>query len=124
MDEQISPYGKNPISNTGKVRIQHLREMKEQGHKWAMLTNYDMYTAAIFEEAGIPVLLVGDSASNNIFGYDTSLPITVNDLIPLVRTVSRSTQRALVIADLPFGSYRRRRYFSRRRAFFLTNSSR
>ncbi|MCC8422947.1 MULTISPECIES: 3-methyl-2-oxobutanoate hydroxymethyltransferase [Photorhabdus] len=78
--------------------------MKEQGHKWAMLTNYDMYTAATFEEAGIPVLLVGDSASNNIFGYDTSLPVTVDDLIPLVRAISRSTQRALVIADLPFGS--------------------
>ncbi|WP_324251571.1 3-methyl-2-oxobutanoate hydroxymethyltransferase [Photorhabdus thracensis] len=84
--------------------MQHLREMKEQGHKWAMLTNYDMYTAATFEEAGIPVLLVGDSASNNIFGYDTSLPVTVDDLIPLVRAISRSTQRALVIADLPFGS--------------------
>ncbi len=105
MDEQISPYGKNPISNAGKVRIRHLQEMKEQGHKWTMLTSYDMYTAAIFEEAGIPVLLVGDSASNNVFGYDTSLPVTVDDLIPLVCAVSRSTQRALVIADLPFGSY-------------------
>jgi 3-methyl-2-oxobutanoate hydroxymethyltransferase len=79
--------------------------MKEQGQKWAMLTSYDMYTATIFEEAGIPVLLVGDSASNNVFGYDTSLSITVDELIPLVRAVTRSTQRPLVIADLPFGSY-------------------
>lgn len=105
MDEQISPYGKNPTTNIAKVRIRHLKEMKEQGRKWAMLTSYDMYTAAIFEEAGIPVLLVGDSASNNVFGYDTSLPITVDELIPLVRAVTRSTQRPLVIADLPFGSY-------------------
>lgn len=105
MDEQISPYGKNPTTNIAKVRIRHLKEMKEQGRKWAMLTSYDMYTSAIFEEAGIPVLLVGDSASNNVFGYDTSLPITVDELIPLVRAVTRSTQRPLVIADLPFGSY-------------------
>jgi 3-methyl-2-oxobutanoate hydroxymethyltransferase len=70
-----------------------------------MLTAYDMYTAALFDQAGIPVLLVGDSASNNVFGYDTSLPVTVDELIPLVRAVTRSTQRALVVADLPFGSY-------------------
>jgi 3-methyl-2-oxobutanoate hydroxymethyltransferase len=79
--------------------------MKERGEKWAMLTAYDMYTAATFDEAGIPVLLVGDSASNNVFGNETSLPVTVDELIPLVRAVTRSSQRALVIADLPFGSY-------------------
>jgi 3-methyl-2-oxobutanoate hydroxymethyltransferase len=79
--------------------------MKEKGQKWAMLTAYDMYTAAIFEEAGIPVLLVGDSASNNVFGNETSLPVTVDELMPLVRAVSRSTHRPLIIADLPFGSY-------------------
>lgn len=105
MHDQNPPYGKELINTTGKVRIQHLREMKEQGQKWTMLTSYDMYTAVIFEEAGIPVLLVGDSASNNVFGYDTSLPVTVDELIPLVRAVTRSTQRPLVIADLPFGSY-------------------
>lgn len=70
-----------------------------------MLTAYDMYTAALFDDAGIPVLLVGDSASNNVYGYDTSLPVTVDELIPLVRAVTRSTKRALVVADLPFGSY-------------------
>jgi 3-methyl-2-oxobutanoate hydroxymethyltransferase len=70
-----------------------------------MLTTYDMYTAATFDDAGIPVLLVGDSASNNVFGNNTSLPVTVEELIPLVRAVTRSSQRALVIADLPFGSY-------------------
>jgi 3-methyl-2-oxobutanoate hydroxymethyltransferase len=70
-----------------------------------MLTAYDMYTAAVFDEAGIPVLLVGDSASNNVYGNETSLPVTVDELIPLVRAVTRSVRRALVVADLPFGSY-------------------
>ena len=88
-----------------RVRTHHLREMKERGEKWAMLTAYDMYTAATFDEAGIPVLLVGDSASNNVYGNETSLPVTVDELIPLVRAVTRSATRALVVADLPFGSY-------------------
>jgi 3-methyl-2-oxobutanoate hydroxymethyltransferase len=88
-----------------RVRTHHLREMKERGEKWAMLTAYDMYTAATFDEAGIPVLLVGDSASNNVYGNETSLPVTVDELIPLARAVARSVRRALVVADLPFGSY-------------------
>ena len=88
-----------------RVRTHHLRELKERGEKWAMLTAYDMYTAATFDEAGIPVLLVGDSASNNVYGNETSLPVTVDELLPLVRAVARSVTRALVVADLPFGSY-------------------
>ncbi len=64
--------------------------MKERGEKWAMLTAYDQYAAATFDEAGIPVLLVGDSASNNVYGNETSLPVTVDELIPLVRAVTRS----------------------------------
>ncbi|MPY79678.1 MAG: 3-methyl-2-oxobutanoate hydroxymethyltransferase [Actinophytocola sp.] len=88
-----------------KVRVHHLREMKERGEAWPMLTAYDMYTAQLFDEAGIPVLLVGDSAANNVFGYETSLPVTVEELLPLVRAVTRSVNRALVVADLPFGSY-------------------
>jgi 3-methyl-2-oxobutanoate hydroxymethyltransferase len=79
--------------------------MKARGQKWAMLTAYDMYTAAIFEDAGIPVLLVGDSAGNNVFGYDSTLAVTVDEMLPLVSAVSRATKRALIIADLPFGSY-------------------
>lgn len=70
-----------------------------------MLTAYDMYTAELFDEAGIPVLLVGDSAANNVFGHATSLPVTVDDMIPLVRAVSGAVKRALVVADFPFGSY-------------------
>lgn len=88
-----------------RVRIHHLREMKERGERFAMLTAYDQYTAEIFDEAGIPVLLVGDSAANNVLGYDTTLPVTVDELLPLVRSVARSAHRALVVADLPFGSY-------------------
>ena len=72
-----------------------------------MLTAYDQYAAAIFDQAGIPVLLVGDSAGNNVFGYPTTLPVTVDQLIPLVRAVSGAAPHALVIADLPFGSYER-----------------
>jgi 3-methyl-2-oxobutanoate hydroxymethyltransferase len=88
-----------------RVRIHHLLEMKRRGERWAMLTAYEQYAAQTFDEAGIPVLLVGDSASNNVYGNDTSLPVTVDELIPLVRAVTRSVTRALVVADLPFGSY-------------------
>ena len=70
-----------------RIRTHHLREMKERGEKFAMLTAYDMYTAATFDEAGIEVLLVGDSASNNVLGNDTSLPVTVDELLPLTRAV-------------------------------------
>ncbi|MFS2092658.1 3-methyl-2-oxobutanoate hydroxymethyltransferase [Pseudomonas sp. Pseusp11] len=106
MSETFSPYGNNEVSNMqARIRIPHLQQMKVRGRKWAMLTAYDMYTATIFEEAGIPVLLVGDSASNNVYGHESTLPVTVDELIPLVRAVTRSTRRPLVIADLPFGSY-------------------
>jgi len=88
-----------------RTRTHHLQQMKERGQKWAMLTAYDQYTAATFDEAGIPVLLVGDSASNNVYANETSLPVTVAELLPLVRAVSRSAAHALVVADLPFGSY-------------------
>ncbi|WP_432948944.1 3-methyl-2-oxobutanoate hydroxymethyltransferase [Kribbella sp. CA-253562] len=88
-----------------KYRIHHLRDMKNRGEKWAMLTAYDQYTAEIFDEAGIPVLLVGDSAANNVFGYESTLRVTVDELIPLARAVASAAQRALVVADLPFGSY-------------------
>ncbi|EMD21960.1 3-methyl-2-oxobutanoate hydroxymethyltransferase [Amycolatopsis azurea] len=106
--ELAAPYGTGAapqVTPGKKVRVHHLRDMKERGETWPMLTAYDMYTAALFDEVGIPVLLVGDSASNNVFGYDTSLPVTVDELLPLVRAVTRSVKRALVVADLPFGSY-------------------
>jgi 3-methyl-2-oxobutanoate hydroxymethyltransferase len=79
--------------------------MKDRGEKWAMLTAYDQYTAEIFDQAGIPVLLVGDSAANNVFGYESTLRVTVDELIPLARAVGGAVEHTLVVADLPFGSY-------------------
>jgi len=102
MSEIPSLYG-GPA--TKRVRIRDLALAKERGERWAMLTSYDQYTAGIFDQAGIPVLLVGDSAANNVFGYETTLPVTVDELLPLVRSVVRGTRRTLVVADLPFGSY-------------------
>ena len=108
-DETTAPYGTgaahSPTPTRRRIRTHHLRELKERGERFAMLTAYDMYTAATFDEAGIEVLLVGDSASNNVLGNDSSLPITVDELLPLTRAVSRSVTRALVVGDLPFGSY-------------------
>lgn len=102
------PYRSGPAPTTGRpkrTRVHHLRELKERGERWPMLTAYDMYSAEIFDEAGIPVLLVGDSAANNVYGYDSTLPVTVDELLPLVRAVVRGARSALVVADLPFGSY-------------------
>lgn len=107
--EQPAPYGAGPTkpdqSTIKRVRTHHLQQLKQRGERWAMLTAYDQYTAATFDEAGIPVLLVGDSASNNVYANETSIPVTVDELLPLVRAVARSATRALVVADLPFGSF-------------------
>src|ERR1700689_229924 len=88
-----------------RVTVRDIAAAKARGEKWPMLTAYDALTAGIFDEAGIPVLLVGDSAGNVVFGYDTTVPVTVDDLIPLTAAVVRGTKRAMGIADLPFGSY-------------------
>jgi 3-methyl-2-oxobutanoate hydroxymethyltransferase len=88
-----------------RIRTTDLLTAKRQHERWAMLTSYDQYTAELFDEAGVWALLVGDSAANNVYGYETTLPITVDELLPLVRAVVRSTRRAFVVADLPFGSY-------------------
>src|SRR5690242_21702982 len=87
--EQPSPYGSGPLPGAGvgphrrRVRIPQLREMKERGERWAMLTAYEQYAAEIFDEAGIPVLLVGDSAGNNVFGYETTIPVTVDQMVKI-----------------------------------------
>jgi 3-methyl-2-oxobutanoate hydroxymethyltransferase len=88
-----------------RVRVHHLQQAKERGEKWAMLTAYDVNTAAVFEEAGIPVLLVGDSAGNVVLGHTSTVPVTVEDILMLTRAVVRGTKRTLVVADMPFGSY-------------------
>ncbi|SOC50847.1 ketopantoate hydroxymethyltransferase [Blastococcus aggregatus] len=92
-------------TSSARVRIHHLQQAKERGEKWAMLTAYDTYSAAIFEEAGIPVMLVGDSAGNVVLGHTSTVQVTVEDMLLLTKAVTRSTTRALIVADLPFGSY-------------------
>jgi 3-methyl-2-oxobutanoate hydroxymethyltransferase len=102
--EETTPvYGNLPPAK--RVRIPALQAMKDRGERFPMLTAYDMYTAEIFDAAGIPVLLVGDSAANNVYGYETTVPVTVDELLPLVRAVVTASKRALVVGDLPFGSY-------------------
>ena len=93
-------------SGTGRrVTIRDIAAAKARGEKWPMLTAYDALTAGIFDRAGIPVLLVGDSAAMVVYGHDSTIPVTVDDLIPLTAAVVRGSSRALVVADLPFGSY-------------------
>lgn len=113
--EIAAPYGSGAAARSAaiggvpataaKVRTHHLLAAKQAGQKFAMLTAYDQYTAQIFDEAGIEVLLVGDSASNNVLGNETSLPITLDEMIIFSRAVTAGAKRALVVADLPFGSY-------------------
>ncbi len=102
MSQAASLYG-GPTSQ--RIRTRDLIAAKQRGERWAMLTSYDQYTAGIFDAAGVAVLLVGDSASNNVFGHETTIPVTVDELLPLVRAVVRSTKRTLVVGDMPFGSY-------------------
>jgi len=88
-----------------RVTILDLAGAKKRGEKWAMLTSYEQMTSKIFDQAGIPVLLVGDSAGNNFLGHENTIPVTVDELIPMTRAVVKASTRALVLADLPFGSY-------------------
>lgn len=92
-------------TSSRRITIRDLQNAKLTGDRWPMLTAYDYTTARIFDQAGVPVLLVGDSAANVVYGYDTTVPVGIDELLPLVRAVVRGTSRALVVADLPFGSY-------------------
>lgn len=104
-DEQ-RPYGGGHSDPALKrVRTRHFQRAKQHGIKITGLTSYDFLSAGIFDEAGIDFLLVGDSAGNTVFGSDTTIPVTVDELIPLTRAVVRGVNRAFVIADMPFGSY-------------------
>jgi len=93
------------LARLKRVRTRHFRRAKEEGVRLTGLTSYDQLSAAAFDAAGIDFLLVGDSAANNVLGYETTLPVTLDELIPLARAVAGAVHRALVIADLPFGSY-------------------
>lgn len=92
-------------ANLKRVRTRHFQSAKENGIKITGLTSYDQLSATIFDAAGIDFLLVGDSAGNNVLGFDTTLPVTVDELIPLTRAVAGAVTRAFVVADMPFGSY-------------------
>src|SRR5215472_8837548 len=92
-------------ASSRRVTVRDLAAAKARGERWPMLTTYDALTARIFDQAGIPVLLVGDSAAMVVYGHDSTIPVTVDDLIALTAAVVRGTSRALVVADLPFGSY-------------------
>jgi 3-methyl-2-oxobutanoate hydroxymethyltransferase len=102
------PAGPEPLyggTAARRITVRDLTAAKVRSEKWPMLTAYDALTAGIFDAAGIPVLLVGDSAGMVVYGHDTTIPVTVDELIPLTAAVVRGTSRALVVADLPFGSY-------------------
>jgi 3-methyl-2-oxobutanoate hydroxymethyltransferase len=88
-----------------RFSISDLAAWKKAGKRWSVITSYDSVTSSIFDEAGVPVLLVGDSAGNNFLGEENTVPVTVDELIPLARAVVRGSKSALVVADLPFGSY-------------------
>ena len=93
------------LDTVKKVRTVHLAQAKATGQKFSMLTCYDALTAQVFDRAGIDMLLVGDSAANVVLGYESTLTITLDEMIPMVAAVSRGASRAMVVADLPFGSY-------------------
>jgi 3-methyl-2-oxobutanoate hydroxymethyltransferase len=92
-------------SNVRKVTTHVLSEMKLKGEKISMLTAYDYSMAKIIDKTGIDIILVGDSASNVMAGYQTTLPITLNEMIYFAAAVVRGTSRALIVVDLPFGTY-------------------
>ncbi len=93
------------VDDTRKVTTHRLKEMKAEGKKIAMLTSYDFTTAKIVDEAGVDMILIGDSASNVMAGNMTTLPITLDQMIYHAQSVARAAKRALVVCDMPFGSY-------------------
>ena len=105
LEEQMSTTTLYGGAAHRRVTIVDLKAAKIAGEKWAALTSYEQMTAEIFDQAGIPVLLVGDSAGNNFLGGENTIAVTVDELMPLTRAVVRASKRAMVIADLPFGSY-------------------
>jgi 3-methyl-2-oxobutanoate hydroxymethyltransferase len=95
-------YGGN---STRRITVHDIAGAKERGEKWPMLTAYDAMTASVFDEAGIPVMLAGDSMGNCHLGYDTTVPVTLDEMAMLSAAVVRGTSRALIVGDLPFGTY-------------------
>lgn len=104
-DSAPTLYGGDGGNRGRRVTVRDLATAKQRGEKWPMLTAYDSTTAGIFDESGIPVLLVGDSMGNVHLGYDTTVPVTLDEMTMLAAAVVRGTRRALIVGDLPFGSY-------------------
>lgn len=94
-----------PDQSDRRITLNDLAELSLRGERWSMITAYDYMSAGIFEEAGAHALLVGDSAAMVVYGYDSTIPVTIEELMPLVRAVVRGSRKPVVIADLPFGSY-------------------
>jgi 3-methyl-2-oxobutanoate hydroxymethyltransferase len=88
-----------------RITIGDLQAATDRSERWSMLTSYDTMTAGVFEQAGVRALLVGDTSAEVVLGYETTVPVTLDQLIPMVQAVVRGTRTALVVADLPFGSY-------------------
>jgi 3-methyl-2-oxobutanoate hydroxymethyltransferase len=101
----ISPPGTGPWPDGRRITVTDLQAATDRGEKWSMLTSYDVLTAGIFERAGVRALLVGDTSAELVLGHDSTLPITMAELISMTRAVVAGTRTALVVADLPFGSY-------------------
>ncbi len=89
----------------GRISIHKLKEWKAQGHRFAMITAYDYPSARLVEQAGIPIILVGDSLGSVVLGYDSTVPVTMDDIVYHTRAVVRGTEKAIVVADMPFMSY-------------------
>lgn len=105
MSVHVHPAVAPSANKVRRLTMRDLTELSRAGEKWSMITAYDFISAGIFEEAGAHSLLVGDSAAMVVYGYDSTIPVTMGEMVPLVRAVVRGSSRAIVIADLPFGSY-------------------
>lgn len=101
-ENETAPYA---APAPARYRTVHLQKAKDEGRHFAMLTAYDFQMAQVFDEAGMETILVGDSAANNMMGHSTTLPITLDEMIVFAGSVVRGTKRAMVLCDLPFGSY-------------------
>jgi 3-methyl-2-oxobutanoate hydroxymethyltransferase len=88
-----------------RITITDLQAATDRGERWSMLTSYDTLTAGVFDQAGVRALLVGDTSAEMVLGHETTVPMTMDQLVPMVQAVVRGTRTALVVADLPFGSY-------------------
>ena len=88
-----------------RITVTDLQAATDQGERWSMLTSYDVLTAGVFEQAGVRALLVGDTSAELVLGYDSTLPVTMAELISMTKAVVAGTRTALVVADLPFGAY-------------------